>query len=92
MAIYWFTGQPGAGKTTLAKQLKDYLHPSNTILVDGDDISQNLLSSQSFDLSRRKGRYLSRIKSINLIRAKGLDLNCSQRDKIPGFNRVNLIR
>ena len=35
MAIYWFTGQPGAGKTTLSKQLKDYLHPSNTILVDG---------------------------------------------------------
>jgi adenylylsulfate kinase len=36
--IYWFTGQPGAGKTTLAKKLVEYLNVGNTIHIDGDDL------------------------------------------------------
>lgn len=40
--IYWFTGQPGAGKTTLANGLNDYYHKNKIsflhILVDGDDL------------------------------------------------------
>ena len=52
--IYWFTGQPGAGKTTLAKQLKDYLHPSNVILVDGDDIRDIFQNKDYSENGRRK--------------------------------------
>ena len=37
--IYWFTGQPGSGKTTLAQKL--YHHsltlPDEVIHLDGDD-------------------------------------------------------
>jgi adenylylsulfate kinase-like enzyme len=33
--IYWFTGQPGAGKTVLANALKQQLE--NTFHIDGDD-------------------------------------------------------
>ena len=36
--IYWFTGQPGAGKTTLAKHLMDNLGEDNPIHIDGDDL------------------------------------------------------
>ncbi len=38
--IYWFTGQPGAGKTTLAKVIYHSIldHSSEAIHVDGDDI------------------------------------------------------
>ena len=36
--IYWFTGQPGAGKTTLAKHLVNYFENNNVIHVDGDDL------------------------------------------------------
>lgn len=38
--IYWFTGQPGHGKTTLGKELYDYLktHGEKTIIVDGDQL------------------------------------------------------
>ena len=39
--IYWFTGQPGAGKTTLAKALKENLEMQNlkeVVHIDGDDI------------------------------------------------------
>jgi adenylate kinase family enzyme len=32
--IYWFTGQPGAGKTTLAKGLMNRLSLVNFIHVD----------------------------------------------------------
>ena len=38
--IYWFTGQPGHGKTTLAKALIEHLraHGSEPFHVDGDDL------------------------------------------------------
>jgi len=37
--IYWFTGQPGHGKTTLAKALIMYLQGQDVepFHVDGDD-------------------------------------------------------
>ena len=34
--IFWFTGQPGSGKTTLGKSLVDKL--SNSFHIDGDDL------------------------------------------------------
>ena len=34
--IFWFTGQPGSGKTTLGKALMDKL--DNSFHIDGDDL------------------------------------------------------
>ena len=36
--IYWLTGQPGAGKTTLAKYLVEYFPKDKVIHIDGDDL------------------------------------------------------
>lgn len=37
--IYWLTGQPGAGKTVLAKMLKEYLESNGKIFhIDGDEL------------------------------------------------------
>lgn len=38
--IYWFTGQPGHGKTTLGNELISYLRlqGAKTMLVDGDQL------------------------------------------------------
>ena len=37
--IYWFTGQPGAGKTTLAAFIKETT--PNCVHIDGDDIREH---------------------------------------------------
>jgi adenylylsulfate kinase len=39
--IYWFTGQPGHGKTVLCNHLKEYLeknHEGPLMHIDGDDL------------------------------------------------------
>jgi adenylylsulfate kinase len=41
--IYWFTGQPGHGKTVLCNLLKDYItttYHKQVIHIDGDDIRE----------------------------------------------------
>ncbi len=50
--IYWFTGQPGAGKTTLANNLKTHVHHS-AITVDGDDIRE-IFENKDYSVDGRK--------------------------------------
>ena len=38
--IYWLTGQPGAGKTTLAKSIMELRYFNNWYHIDGDDIRE----------------------------------------------------
>lgn len=41
--IYWFTGQPGHGKTVLCHHLKEYLernHEDKVMHIDGDDLRE----------------------------------------------------
>ena len=48
MAIYWFTGQPGHGKTVLAKSLKEYIEYNyshkQVLHIDGDDLREILIN------------------------------------------------
>lgn len=53
--IYWFTGQPSHGKTTLAKLLIEYLKKNNltgVFHIDGDDL-RSLTKNQDYS---EKGR------------------------------------
>ncbi len=70
--IYWFTGQPGSGKTTLAKALESQLFPKKTIHIDGDDI-RDIFQNKDYS---EKGR----IKNIE--RAQELALFLSKK----GYN------
>jgi adenylylsulfate kinase len=54
--IYWFYGQPGAGKTTLANALNLRI---NGIQVDGDDV-RNVFNNKDYS---KEGR----IKNLTLI-------------------------
>ena len=51
--IYWFTGQPGAGKTSIAEVLIDKL-PPNTFHVDGDDLREIFNNKDYSETGRRK--------------------------------------
>ena len=49
--IYWFTGQPCAGKTTLAKMLEEHL-PKSIYMIDGDDMRE-LFSNKDYSIKGR---------------------------------------
>ena len=50
--IYWFSGQPGAGKTVLATALKQEM--DNTFHIDGDDIREIFDNKDYSEAGRRK--------------------------------------
>ena len=49
--IYWFTGQPAHGKTTLADLLQDK-HLPNAYRIDGDDMRE-LFSNKDYSIKGR---------------------------------------
>jgi adenylylsulfate kinase-like enzyme len=51
--IYWFTGQPGAGKTTLAEWVQSAI-PNKCVIVDGDDIRKIFDNKDYSEQGRRK--------------------------------------
>jgi adenylylsulfate kinase len=55
--VYWFTGQPHAGKTTLAKYLKTALEISHShkkiFMVDGDDLRRIINNKDYSEQGRR---------------------------------------
>ena len=57
--IYWFTGQPGSGKTTLAYELKNRL---GGIHIDSDDIRKSLGNWDYSEIGRKK--YIPKIQMI----------------------------
>ena len=53
--IYWFTGQPGAGKTTLSKHLISYLENTEKVIhIDGDDLRLIFENKDFSETGRRK--------------------------------------
>ena len=51
--IYWLTGQPGAGKTTLAKYLTEYFPKDKVIHVDGDDL-RDVFKNKDYSITGRR--------------------------------------
>ena len=92
--IYWFTGQPGAGKTTLAKGLMNRLSLVNFIHVDGDDIRDIFQNKDYSENGRRKN--IEKAQDISLfLDSKGFDVIVSlvspykdQRDEFKNKHNV----
>lgn len=51
--IYWFTGQPGAGKTTLCQYLKLNKFKRKCIHIDGDDMRDVFQNKDYSEAGRR---------------------------------------
>lgn len=63
--IYWFYGQPGSGKTTLAKALKEQLELNNHRMVqhiDGDEL-RHIFDNKDYS---KEGR-LKNLRNVNNI-------------------------
>ena len=50
--IYWLTGQPGAGKTTMGTWIQSSF-PNKSIIIDGDDI-RNIFQNKDYSEEGRK--------------------------------------
>ena len=72
--IYWFTGQPAAGKTTLAKHLESYISHSNKVIhIDGDDLRDIFQNKDYSETGRRKN--IERAQDIaRFMSEKGYDV------------------
>ena len=51
--IYWLTGQPGAGKTTLASWIQASF-PNKSMVIDGDDLREIFVNKDYSEQGRRK--------------------------------------
>lgn len=90
--VYWFTGQPGAGKTTIAKSLVEKL-PQNTFHVDGDDLREIFNNKDYSEQGRRKNIELAQ-HITHFLHNKGnnvvVSLVSPYRDQREDFkNRLN---
>ena len=77
--IYWFTGQPGSGKTTLAELLKHKLEENRNFVykvfrIDGDDI-RKLFQNQDYSI---KGR----VDNVSTAQRIALYLHNQEKDVI----------
>jgi adenylylsulfate kinase len=95
--IYWLTGQPGAGKTTLAKHLVTYFENKNVIHIDGDDLRDIFQNKDYSEFGRRKN--IERAQDIaRFMNQKGFNVIVSlvspyrdQREEFKNNNQVKEI-
>jgi adenylylsulfate kinase-like enzyme len=92
--IIWLTGQPGAGKTTIALELVKSLPTETTVHIDGDDLRDIFVNKDYSELGRR--RNIERAQDIALfLHTKGYTVIVSlvspykdQRDTFKELNGV----
>jgi len=94
MSIYWFTGQPASGKTTLVNNLLTHFGKENTIIIDGDDLRDIFQNKDYSEVGRRKN--IERAQDIaQFLNKKGFTVLVSlvspykdQRDQFKENNEV----
>jgi adenylylsulfate kinase-like enzyme len=91
--IYWFTGQPGSGKTTLAKHLTTYLGGDKKVFhIDGDNL-RDIFDNKDYSENGRR-RNIERAQDISLFLYKiGYDVVVSlvspYRDQREEFKKIS---
>lgn len=70
--IYWFTGQPCAGKTTLAKMLENHIE-DNVYLIDGDDL-RDLTTNKDYSINGRVNNVNTAQKIAHYLHNQGQDV------------------
>lgn len=70
--IYWFTGQPAHGKTTLAKMLENHI-VDNVYLIDGDDL-RDLTTNKDYSINGRVSNVNAAQKIAHYLHNQGQDV------------------
>ena len=68
--IYWITGQPGSGKTTLAKSIMELRYFSDWYHIDGDDIRE-LFDNKDYSKEGRMKNVLLAQQLAQYLHSKG---------------------
>lgn len=92
--IYWLTGQPGAGKTTLANYFYEHFPLLSVVHIDGDDLRDMFDNKDYSEFGRRKN--IERAQDIALFMSnKGYNVIVSlvspykdQRDSFKNKTKV----
>ena len=92
--IYWFTGQPGSGKTTLANAVMERLNADKMLHIDGDGLRDIFQNYDYTNVGREKN--LSNVTTIaRFMDATGYDVFISVvapikkfRDSLKSTNTV----
>ena len=92
--VFWITGLPGAGKTTIGKQLRLLLSKEgvSSILIDGDEIRKIQKNFKYDSHSRLKQAYLYS-NLCKLLSEQGHDVVCctiSLFHAVHMYNRMNI--
>jgi adenylylsulfate kinase-like enzyme len=93
--IVWITGLSGAGKTTVAKSLKESLDSAGerVILLDGDELRAVLPLGNRFDAESRLALAMTYGRLCRLLCNQGFTVICatiSMRREVYRWNRENL--
>ena len=70
--IYWFTGQPGSGKTVLADLLKEKVYP-HAYRIDGDEMRE-LFSNKDYSIKGRIANIDAAQKIAHYLHNQGKDV------------------
>ena len=70
--IYWYTGQPCAGQTTLAKMLEEHL-PESIYMIDGDDMRE-LFSNKDYTIKGRVENISTAQRIAHYLHKQGKDV------------------
>ena len=94
--IYWFTGQPGSGKTTMAHWMEAHL-AYKVITIDGDDI-RDVFQNKDYSEEGRRKNITNAQTLAKFLQHKGYNVVVSlvspykdQRDKFKSEMGENLI-
>lgn len=77
--LYWVTGLPGAGKTTLARELDQRLRRrgESVVLLDGDELRAALGGNHGYDYETRRELAMTYARLCRLLCGQGHSVICA---------------
>lgn len=93
--VFWITGLPGAGKSTIGRSLFNSLKSehSNTVYLDGDAFREILGEERGYTLEDRKQLALLYGRVCRMLASQGINVVCttvSMFHNVRNWNRENI--